>query len=166
MTTEAAFVAFYDRTARPLRGYLRRATGDAALADDLLQESYTRLLGSGFVTDDDSHRRNYLYRIATNLVRDHYRRRRSTEPAPPDPVVDPHHDRQVELRADVGAALADLKPRDRQMLWLAYVEGSDHREIASVMGLRTASVKSMLSRARTRLAARLHEVGFRPGGGT
>ncbi len=161
---EAAFVAFYDQTARRLRSYLRRVTGDTALADDLLQESYTRLLASGFATDDDGHRRNYLYRIATNLVRDHYRRQRPTGPEPPDPAVDASHGRHVELRADVGAALAGLKPRDRQMLWLAYVEGSDHREIASALGLRAASVKSMLSRARSRLASRLHAAGFRPGG--
>jgi len=161
---EAAFVALYEQTARRLRGYLRRATGDASLADDLLQESYTRLLGSGFLADDDDHLRNYLFRIATNLVRDHYRRRRPTDAEPPDPVVDASHGRDIELRTDVGAALAGLKPRDRQMLWLAYVEGSDHREIASALGLRAASVKSMLSRARSRLASRLHAVGFRPGG--
>lgn len=161
---EAAFVAFYEQTARRLRSYLRRTTGDTVLADDLLQESYTRLLGSGFVTDDDDHRRNYLYRIASNLVRDHYRRQRPTDPEPPDPAIDASHGRQVELRADVGAALAGLKPRDRQMLWLAYVEGSNHREIASALGLRAASVKSMLSRARSRLASRLHAGGFRPGG--
>jgi RNA polymerase sigma-70 factor (ECF subfamily) len=161
---EATFVALYEQTARRLRGYLRRTTGDASLADDLLQESYTRLLASGFVTDDDRHLRNYLFRIATNLVRDHYRRQRPADPEQPDPAVDADHDRHVELRADVGAALADLKPRDRQMLWLAYVEGSDHREIASALGLRAASVKSMLSRARSRLASRLHAAGFRPGG--
>jgi RNA polymerase sigma-70 factor (ECF subfamily) len=161
---EAAFVAFYEQTARSLRGYLRRATGDTALADDLLQESYTRLLASGFVTHDDRHRRNYLYRIATNLVRDHFRRQRPTAAEQAEPAEEAVHDRQVQLRADIGAALAELTPRDRQMLWLAYVEGSDHREIASVMGLRTASIKSMLSRARGRLSARLHELGFRPRG--
>ena len=48
-----------------------------------------------------------------------------------------------------------LKPRDRAMLWLTYAEGSSHQEIAGVLGLKTASVKLMLFRARRRLAALL-----------
>ena len=61
--------------------------------------------------------------------------------------------------------MADLSPRDRQMLWLAYVEGSSHTEIAAALGLRTASIRSMLFRARQRLAAQLAAKGLRPEGG-
>ena len=49
-------------------------------------------------------------------------------------------------------ALERLKPRDRSMLWLAYAEGSSHREIAQVHGLKVGSVKLLLFRARRRLA--------------
>ena len=72
--TEEAFRAFYERTARPLWAYLARATGEPHTADDLLQDAYYRLLRSKVAFDDDDHRRNYLFRIATNLVRDRYRR--------------------------------------------------------------------------------------------
>ena len=72
--TEEAFRAFYERTARPLWAYLARATGEPQTADDLLQDAYYRLLRSTVVFDDDAHRRNYLFRIATNLVRDRHRR--------------------------------------------------------------------------------------------
>jgi len=47
-------------------------------------------------------------------------------------------------------------------LWLAYVEGSSHQEIAKALGLKTASLKSMLSRARHRMADRLRGLGIRP----
>ena len=67
---EEAFRAFYDRTAGPLWGYLSRISGDRQVADDLLQESYYRLLKSNAAFESEHHRRNYLYRIATNLVRD------------------------------------------------------------------------------------------------
>src|SRR6187551_3552104 len=67
---EDAFRAFYDRTSGALWGYLSRISGDRQVADDLLQESYYRLLKSAVPFESEVHRRNYLYRIATNLVRD------------------------------------------------------------------------------------------------
>jgi RNA polymerase sigma-70 factor (ECF subfamily) len=102
-----------------------------------------------------------LFRIATNLARDGHRRRA----ARPVPVPDPEEvlgrrpapaqqdagDRAVDLRR----ALHRLKPRDRAMLWLAYGEGSSHREIAGVLGVKDSSVKPLLFRARRRLAALL-----------
>jgi RNA polymerase sigma-70 factor (ECF subfamily) len=50
-------------------------------------------------------------------------------------------------------ALGALKPRDRQLLWLAYAQGMSHAEISGALGVRTGSVKQLLYRARTRLSA-------------
>ena len=49
------------------------------------------------------------------------------------------------------------------MMWLAHVEGADHREIAAVLGLRAASIRVLLSRARQRLAGLLRDSGHHPG---
>src|SRR5437868_13743629 len=73
---EDTFRAFYDRTARQVWAYLARITGDRTLADDLLQESYYRLLRSERTFSSESHRRNYLFRIATNLAHDGHRHSR------------------------------------------------------------------------------------------
>jgi RNA polymerase sigma-70 factor (ECF subfamily) len=159
---EAAFRHLYQRTARPLRAYLMRSCGDLALADDLLQEAYLRMLRSGFEGEDDDHRKNYLFRIATNLLRDHFRRSKPETDQVPERDESPGHDEAVHLRSDVGRAMAELSARDRQMLWLAYVEGASHQEVAKALGLRTASVRSMLFRARQRLAGRLQARGLRP----
>jgi RNA polymerase sigma-70 factor (ECF subfamily) len=159
---EAAFHRLYHRTARPLRAYLIRACGDLALADDLLQEAYLRFLRSGF--EDEDHRKNYLFRIATNAMRDHFRRKRPETDEVPDRDGAPGHDDAVHLRSDVGDAMSELSANDRQMLWLAYVEGSSHEEIATALGLRAASIRSMLFRARRRLAEKLQEKGLHPGG--
>src|SRR5215510_5460897 len=70
-----SFRALYDRTARPLWSYLFRRTGDAELADDLLQETYYRFLRIRAVYESESHRKNYLFRIASNLANDSHRRR-------------------------------------------------------------------------------------------
>ncbi len=72
---EETFRVFYEQTARAVWIYLARMTGDGRLADDLLQEAYYRFLRTRAEFESDDHRRNYLFRIATNLVRDHRRRR-------------------------------------------------------------------------------------------
>jgi RNA polymerase sigma-70 factor, ECF subfamily len=51
--------------------------------------------------------------------------------------------------------MAHLKPRERALLWLAYAQGSSHREIAASLGVRAGSIKLLLFRARRRLAALL-----------
>jgi len=48
-----------------------------------------------------------------------------------------------------------LRPQQRQLMWLAYVEGAEHREIAAALGLRQGSVRVLLHRARRKLAALL-----------
>ncbi|HEX5071197.1 MAG TPA: sigma-70 family RNA polymerase sigma factor [Vicinamibacterales bacterium] len=164
--TEDAFRAFYDRTARPVWGYLARLTGDRALADDLLQETFYRFLRSGATPETEAHRRNTLFKIATNLARDAHRRRRVRPFFLGDlPDVASHEDAAVtfEQTTDVGRAMRALKPRDRAMLWLAYAEGSSHQEIAGVMGVQTASVKLLLFRARRRLAALLSRPAVKGG---
>jgi len=157
---EDLFRVFYERTSRGLAGYLVRLCGDRQQAADLLQETYYRFLRSDAVLENDAHRRNYLYRIATNLVRDQRRR-----PAPPQiPLDEPgavelagdtRSAERLAQRHDLQTAMSGLRPRDRAMLWLAYAHGSTHDEIAGVIGVKTASVKLMLFRARQRLAERL-----------
>src|SRR6478736_8365395 len=65
---EDAFRALYDRTARALWAYLSRMTGSRDLADDLLQETYYRFLRARATHENDAHRRNSLFKIATNLA--------------------------------------------------------------------------------------------------
>lgn len=182
----AGFRAFYERTARPLWAYVSRAAGDPELADDLVQEAYYRLLRADFVPESDAHAKNYLYRIATNLMRDHFRRNRrysaagevgsqgsggpgpTAEPSSAEPGVatrktsapaDPG--RGVRLRRDLRRFLGRLSPKDRQLLWLAHVEEASHREIAERLEIQERSVRVLVFRARRRLAALLeeHDVG-------
>jgi RNA polymerase sigma-70 factor (ECF subfamily) len=159
---EVAFRAFYDRTARGLWAYLSRLTGDRQLADDLLQETYYRFLRADGSYESDAHRRNYLFRIATNLARDVYRRRRieevvlrddhaASQPVSGDPV------QKANAHTDLTRAMAKLRPRDRSLLWLAYAHGASHREIADTLGLKVASIKLLLFRARRKLAGLLQK---------
>ena len=161
---ESACRALYQRTAPALRGYLARVSGSRALADDLLQEAYLRLLRSRFAGTSDEHTRSYLFRIATNLLRDHFRRPRRDTEALPETLPAPGTVSEIELRQDFHGVFAALPARERAMLWLAYVEGSSHHEIAAVLRVRTASIKVMLFRARSRMAALLRASGLAPAG--
>lgn len=157
---EDAFRGFYDRTSRMLWAYLARMAGDRQAADDLLQECYYRFLRAEAVLETESHRRHYLFRIATNLVRDGVRRRRTTVPSisqelAPETTGDPRHVEGLNRRLDITRAMDRLKPRERAMLWLAYAQGASHEEIAHMVGVRPSSMKALLSRARRKLAAAL-----------
>lgn len=161
---EEAFRAFYEQTARPLWVYLARTTGDARLADDLLQESYFRFLRARPALVSDDHRRRYLFRIATNLVHDERRRPRpdrSSGRAEDDepPAADIDTAGRIARRIDLSRAMQRLKPRERNLLWLAYAQGWSHEEIAATLGLKSASLKALLHRARRRLAALLTNPG-------
>ena len=113
---EVAFRAFYDRTARPLWAYVYRLTRDPARSDDILQEAYYRFLRTPNPPAEEAHRRNYLYRVATNLVRDDLRRRREqhvdlgadgdAQRLQTDDAAD-----TVAARADVGRSRAGRPPR-------------------------------------------------------
>jgi RNA polymerase sigma-70 factor (ECF subfamily) len=100
----------------------------------------------------DEDLRRYVFRIAGNLMTDRWRRseremswlerlRGERASAQPDPMPND----------TIGQEFAGLKPRDRALLWLAYVEEHNHQEIADALGLARGSVKVLLSRARTRL---------------
>jgi RNA polymerase sigma-70 factor (ECF subfamily) len=148
---EESFRAFYERTARQVWAYLVRLTGDAHLADDLLQEAFFRFYRAGTHYESESHRRNSIFRIATNLARDHGRRRRRGTDVPlPEDLETAGH--SIDTRTDLSRALARLKPLQREILWLAYAQGSSHVEIAEIVGVSSKSIKALLFRARKKLA--------------
>lgn len=161
---EDAFRAFYDRTSRAVWVYLARVTGDRQLADDLLQEVFYRFYRANATHANEAHRRNSLFCFATNIARDAHRRkvRRGAELVPIDLDdedaalrIDSRVAERFEASTDLARAMAQLKPVQREMLWLAYALGSSHAEIADMLGLKSGSVKILLLRARRKLASLL-----------
>jgi RNA polymerase sigma-70 factor (ECF subfamily) len=159
--TPEAFEAFYAATARPLKAYLLRLVGNAALADELLQESYLRMLKSGGSQEfNDRERKAYLFRIATNLVTDQHRGKREKSLPIPEGMDVPAVTGHPAMGDDVHKALDRLQPRERELVWLAYVEGSSHREIAEILGVREVSIRPMLFRAKQKLLELLKAIGY------
>jgi RNA polymerase sigma-70 factor (ECF subfamily) len=157
---EAAFAAFYARSASGLRAYAHRVVGNAADADDIVQEAFLRMLRADLETGDEDHWRRYLYRIASNLIVDGWRRRRFEQqesPARGEPASrTPHYEDDVT----VAWTFSKLKPRERALLWLAYVERESHEEIAVSLGIGRRSVRVLLFRARRRLRDLLQARGI------
>lgn len=158
----AAFRELYERTSPRIAAYLRRVTGSPEWSEDLLQDTYVRFLNARRPEMDERQVVSYLFRIATNLVYDGWRsmrREREWEEAAPAESTAPE---PVGLRRDVEEALAKLSARERALVWLAYVEGYAHKDIARVLGVKSASVRVLLFRARRKLAGILDEAGLTP----
>jgi RNA polymerase sigma-70 factor (ECF subfamily) len=147
---EETFCALYRASAPALQGYIRKTCGNASQAEDILQETFYRLLRADLPEMDALQMKSYLFKIASSLLVDHWRREKREKfwqslwhvPAMT----------QSGQMDDVSQALSSLKPAERALLWLAYVEGFDHGEIASTLRLKEKSIRVLLFRARKNLA--------------
>jgi RNA polymerase sigma-70 factor (ECF subfamily) len=116
-----------------------------------VQDAFCRLLRADVDALDDEELRRYVFRIAGNLMTDRWRRAEREMSWLARLRGEPRADSAIEPDDRVSRELAELTPRDRALLWLAYVEEHNHQEIASALGLARGSVKVLLSRARARL---------------
>lgn len=148
----AAFGELVLRHQSALRRFLRHLTrGDAALADDLAQDTFIqahRALENfrgeaGFAT--------WLLGIAHNHWRNARRRQRDhvplTEHESPEPAAGPASD----LRQDLAAAMARLSPDEQLALHLGYQQGLSHGEIAALLDWPLGTVKTHLARSKEKL---------------
>lgn len=148
-----------------LYGFLRRMTGRADVADDLLQDSFVSFARAAPSLRDDTDVGAYLFTIARNAYRSHRRwalldlaRWLST----------PHHDAcdpRFEARADASEAarrlereLAALPEDQREALLLVSVDGMTCEEAAKVAGVSAAALRKRVSRARAALGDALGEL--------
>lgn len=163
---EDAFAAEFP----PLYRYLARRVG-SSVAHELAAETFATAFRNWERLDPERPVRPWLYGIAANLMRHHWRKERRMLAAYARTGVDPvftDEDAAVE-RADadmrhreLAAALAELRKDEREILLLsAWAELTD-AEIADALGLPAGTVKSRLSRARDKLRNQLTGVGQEP----
>jgi RNA polymerase sigma-70 factor (ECF subfamily) len=151
---EELFNACYPR----LAGWVRRLVDDDETAHEIASEAFTRLLARWTALESPQ---SYLYMIATNLVRDHWRKsgrerraiRSLTAAAPADPVYQPVQD--VDVRVLIEALPAKL----RSAFLLHYYAGFGVREVAVMLGRPEGTIKADLSHARSRLKAAIGDAG-------
>ncbi len=153
------FQDFYRKTAPQLWAYMYRSCRNSDLADDVLQETFYRFLRLGYSDWSEVQMKAYLYKTATSVLVDHWRKK--------PPQIDPDSTLEVsskpldlDLTYDVGRAFEELNSQEQLLLWLAYVEGFRHREIAHVVGVKEKSVRVLLFRVRKKFSRILEERGL------
>jgi RNA polymerase sigma-70 factor (ECF subfamily) len=134
---------------------------NAALADDLVQETLTKALKNSGQLRDHKTLKAWLYRILSNCWRDHFRRSRDTVDI--DEVIlvetetpDSRHDRQQVINR-VRDAIARLPMGQRQVITLVDLEGCSYIEVAQILDVPIGTVMSRLSRSRKALKEQLLE---------
>jgi len=160
LVDEITFQVLYERMASPLRSYLRMLCRDSALADDLLQETFLRFLRAKVPGLEDHQVKTYLYKTATSVANDHWRSAQRESRKTEAWIAEREVSGNPELSHDMDRLFKTLDSRQQSLLWLAYVEGFSHSEIAALLGLKEQSVKVVLLRARRQLAETLNAEGL------
>jgi RNA polymerase sigma-70 factor (ECF subfamily) len=143
--------------------YALRLAERPELAEDIAQETLLRGWRSQNKLREPRTARVWLLRIATNIWNDHLRKNRfqprTLEAEPPCPRRLPREasDERENVRLAL-AAMDELPPRQRQVLYLVTCEELSHAEVAEVLEIDVAAVKSNLSLARKEMRRRLKEV--------
>jgi len=160
--TPEAFVEVVRRHEVAIHAYLVRRAGHQA-ADDLLGEVWVRAFGArhGYVTSHED-ARPWLYGIARNVLRAHWRTGQNRDPAPPEEALDPWDDvtdrldSAVRVRA-VMSALHELPSSERDVLLLVAWEQLTPAEAALALSIPPGTARSRLHRARASLRQLLAE---------
>ena len=159
------FAVLFDRHAAHIHRYAARRIGREA-ADDLVAETFLAAFGKRRIYDrTHPDARPWLYGIATRLIgqhrREELRQYRIWRAAIPDPDLPGHAERVAAdetaraLRIQLTAALAALPPDDRDLLILIAWEQLTYDEAARALDIPVGTVRSRLSRARTRIRTAL-----------
>ena len=163
----AAFDAVYDRFNTPLFNFLARMARRRDVAEDLLEETWVRLIARAAELRADTRLGPWLFTVARNLYVSH-RRSRALEdshtagltgwwsgPAPEPSPFESASATEAERRIE--AALGELPVVYRETLLLVGVEGMRPAEAAAVCGITPEAMRQRLSRARALMARHLED---------
>jgi len=160
---DEAFTAVFDEVYPALSRYLEGLLGPSGAAQEVAQEALLRLyrLGSGRVPAGEE--RFWVYRVATNLALNELRRARvrarlgaALAALAPRRAPGPHeHAERAERNHHLGRALERLPADQRAALLLREREELSYAEIAAVLGVSLAKIKTDIFRARSALRADL-----------
>lgn len=146
--------------------FLRKRTDNASDAADMAQDVFTQWLGYRDRAKVEQPRA-FLFQMARNLLRDHWRKQKVRQTVHPDhaeidaePVTDEHNDPmaaalRLQRLEQLKEVLAELSPRRREALMLHRFEGLSQAQIATRMGISTSMVEKHIAFALLHCKRRL-----------
>jgi RNA polymerase sigma-70 factor (ECF subfamily) len=152
----SSFTELYQNHARAVYQFAYYLSGDPALAEDIVSETFLRIWDSAAMVRMETVR-GYLFTIARNLFLHDLRRKRKQDQLEDDHSVAASTVKDLESKEalrETLAALQTLPETDRAALLLRAHEGVSYEEIARILGLSLSSVKVKIHRARLFLAER------------
>ncbi len=151
----AAFGTLVERHQSSVRGFLRQLTnGNAALADDLAQDTFIRAYRGLKSYHETSAFGTWVLGIAHNLYRNAWRRQRTADNATEglgDTDVGYSATRLSDLQHDLSLALRHLSADEQTAVHLHYHQGLSHQDIADVLECPVGTVKTHLARGKEKL---------------
>jgi RNA polymerase sigma-70 factor (ECF subfamily) len=162
MQMQQSTSAIWFRLSDDLRRFIRRRVGDDHVADDLLQETFVRIHRGISSIANQERLAPWVYRIARNVVNDHYRKsaHQAMELVDADPPYDAHDDRPhlpgcaQEWMAEL---IQQLPATYREAVRLADLEGLTQQQVADRLGLSLSGAKSRIQRGRVLLKGILEQ---------
>ncbi len=153
----------FERYRGHLLGYLTELLGRVEDAEDVAQESYARLLAMEDLDQSGSRARAYLFRIATNLAYDRFRRRRvrglaDARDISEIPCDGPTPERIVTVEQSleiVKQVILELKPRCRRVFLMRTARELSYEDIATRLGVSKRTVEREMQHALARCQRRL-----------
>ena len=143
-----------------LRRYVQRRVADPEAAEDLVQDTLTKLAAKVHEAPLTVPLHAWAIRVARNAIVDHYRARRGSESSPDDVPIDDPQQQQLEregLLASFRAFVHALPPEQREAVLLTEYEGVSQTELAERLGVPVSTVKSRVQRGRKRLEQALRD---------
>lgn len=156
----------FDRLVRKYQSSVRRfflshTLGDVQLSDDLAQDTFVKAYVNITKFRGLSSFQTWLFRIAYNVFYDYTRTNRITGDIDSAATARPDtHHTDSNLKMDLYAALALLKPVERSCITMQLIDGFPIDKIAEITGMPQGTVKSHLSRGKDKLATYLKNNGY------
>lgn len=158
-----AFDQLVRRYQSPVRRFfLHQTCGDAALSDDLAQDTFLKAYTALASFHGLANFSTWLYRIAYNVFYDYLRSRHETDPLDTVRVDAQASTQQPDIgrEMDIYSALATLKEAERTCITLFYQDDLSIDRIADITGMPAGTVKSHLARGKQKLVTYLKQNGY------
>jgi RNA polymerase sigma-70 factor (ECF subfamily) len=146
-----AFAGIVEHYQAPIQRYLYRLTGDYELAKDLAQDTFVQAYKNILKTDSELSLRAWLYRIAENNAKQHFRRKKMISFLPfsspeKEESIPGGRAEETEQSMAIEEALLKIPQKQRTCLVLHFVEGFKYREIAEILEISEEAVRKRVAR--------------------